>query len=1053
LRYKKSILLSSFCGDIMTDTTHKPKKSFRLFAILGGVFLALLVGLALIIPSLLDQSQYKDLIITKVKEASGYTISWDGDIHLSALPTPRAGFTNLSIKNGEDALLAVQDASVVLQLAPLLAKQIEISAVKLDGANITLKINKEGQGNWISQTLAQQKNTEAKTAGTPETSSPAAPPLKIGRIEFKNSKFSLQNDQTQTTQKIENINSTLKLESLKGAFDLDGSFEFNKQPIDVSAKIGEWVEGQPIALKAQAQLPNLKTSLDFDGSLAVAEKPLVVGNLTFETKDSEDALKALSGKETKLPEGLGGALNFSGKIQYQEPAVALTDMNVSLGRLKYEGRVDILGLTKGSVPSIKLDIASTANKDRSSALLGLLTSLKVKGQTSSRDGNIVFDDFALQFEGQNVLLNGSVTPAADEKSKPVLNLKVSSSRLNLDDLQKDFSDQTGSAAKATAEKNATTSVQGFSLPFAGRLEASVSELIVKGASYQNLSLDIEPQGQGLTIHDFSVTAPSATSLNVSGSIADSQNLSGLNLKVSGKTEDLEQLARNFSLTLPEMPRKIGSASLQSSIKGSLQNLNFDGTVNALQFAVTGQGQVLNPLSSPKIDALNFRVRHPSFVEAVRLFQKDFQAPQSFQGALNLSGSVALADKSYKLSQLDGSIGSTNLSGDLSLDMAGKPSLSGSLSLGALKFESSAPNQSKASSGAASSKSAETRWSREALPTSWLNVANADLSIRAQSITQGLWNLSNPTLSFKLQDGTLTIRDLTAGLLEGETRMSGVVSANQAAGSPLDFSWTMTVKNVNAQKLHSALVNSQENLLAGKIDTFDLSIKSSGVSMAALVQSLAGQGNLQGRNITINGIDANALAQTAVGSFKPLDRGASLLSAFQSGKTQFDRLSAPFSISSGIVNFSQILLDGPQSQIQSSGTINLPRWTIDLNNKMTIKNTDIPEFEFKISGPLDSPLRTGGSILENYLQKKVQAKAEKFIGDQLKERLGITLPGQETEPSAQPVQESPTAPDQTQEAPAPTETPKTPQDALKNIISDPNNIKPDDAAKALEGLFR
>jgi hypothetical protein len=240
----------------------------------------------------------------------------------------------------------------------------------------------------------------------------------------------------------------------------------------------------------------------------------------------------------------------------------------------------------------------------------------------------------------------------------------------------------------------------------------------------------------------------------------------------------------------------------------------------------------------------------------------------------------------------------------------------------------------------------------------------------------------------------------------------------------------------------------------------------GVSPAALVQSLSGQGSLTGNNIIIKGVDAAKLAEAARGSFKPLERAGGLFTSFQEGSTRFDSLNAAFAITSGVVNFSEIKFDGVTSSIVSKGNLNLPRWTIDLTNTMTVKNTDIPPFDFKISGPLDNPLQTGGSIIENYLRDRAMKKVEKLIGNELEKHLGSELGGALGGVLGIPKKEQPTAPvtapAETTEpqpvapaepAPAPAGTaPATPEEAIGNIIKDPSNIKTDDAVKALEGLF-
>ena len=345
--------------------------------------------------------------------------------------------------------------------------------------------------------------------------------------------------------------------------------------------------------------------------------------------------------------------------------------------------------------------------------------------------------------------------------------------------------------------------------------------------------------------------------------------------------------------------------------------------------------------------------------------------------------------------------------------------------------------------------------------------NADLAIQAQSLTQGGWRFDTPKFSFVLNDGTLTIRDMSANMFGGSAKLNGVMKAGASSTDALNISGNLAANNISAEKLHSAVAGTNKDIFKGMIDNFDLKINAVGLSPAALVQSLSGNGSISGNNIVIKGVDAGKLAEAARGSYKPLERAGGLFTSFQEGSTKFDTMNVVFAISSGVVNFSEIKFDGSASSIISKGNLNLPRWTIDLTNTMTVKGTDIPPFDFKISGPLDRPLQTGGSIIENYLRDRAMKKVEKFIGKELEDRLGSELGGalggvlgikkKQEEPAAptpNPTNTQDTVPVSTPvtEEPAPAPAPATPEDAIGNIIKDPNNIKTEDAVKALEGLF-
>jgi hypothetical protein len=114
------------------------------------------------------------------------------------------------------------------------------------------------------------------------------------------------------------------------------------------------------------------------------------------------------------------------------------------------------------------------------------------------------------------------------------------------------------------------------------------------------------------------------------------------------------------------------------------------------------------------------------------------------------------------------------------------------------------------------------------------------------------------------------------------------------------------------------------------------------------------------------------------------------------------------------------------------------------------------------------LQTGGSIIENYLKQRAMKKIETEVTKQLEKHLGGELGGvlggvlgiQKPKPETAPVETTPQsettpneqAPAPAEVTPAESEAPKTKEEAIGNIIADPQNIKTDDAVKALEGLF-
>ncbi|MFN7610571.1 MAG: hypothetical protein ACK5QX_06470, partial [bacterium] len=302
----------------------------------------------------------------------------------------------------------------------------------------------------------------------------------------------------------------------------------------------------------------------------------------------------------------------------------------------------------------------------------------------------------------------------------------------MDDLQKQYVTPSESAAQKASQSTAgeTIKLNGFTLPFDADLKADIGNLTMGARQFSNVALDISAQGNNLTIRQLSLGASAGTALNVKGAINDTKALSGLNLSVNAKSDNVENLVASFGQTMPKLARPLGAVALNGQFNGSLESLNFNATSYVWGFDLTGKGQVNNLNDNePHIQQLDARVRHASTSNAADMFAKGFNVPKSFKGALDLGANIAWDKDQYRLSGINGRAGSTSIQGALTFQTGGKPTLNGSLILGAIELD--AKSAKPASGGAAGSggggSANNARWSREAINTDWMRSFNADLA--------------------------------------------------------------------------------------------------------------------------------------------------------------------------------------------------------------------------------------------------------------------------------------------------------------------------------------
>ncbi len=1029
-------------GDSFDDMPRRKMPKIVKYLAGTAIGLVILAGAGgLVATQVIDQQKYKSMIVSKVEESYGYKIDWEGNISLGLMPLPHASVQKLTVASGDTQILSIAKADIQVALAPLLSKKIDIKNITLDEPVVTLKTSKNGNKTWLTNPKVSNEPMQQVEAAVSEQSS-APLDLNVSRIDITGGSFIIDNQQSGSKQEFKNLNVTLRADSLKGPFDIKGDTEWSGQKIEMKATSGEVnIDEGNYPIQSEISIPNSGINFSFAG-IVDAKNMGANGDINLDVADLSNAVKGMTGSSPNLPEGLGGKAMMAGKMIYSSSRIAFDDLALSLGEVAYTGGVAVEGLANNTTPQLmfKLDPKSKV-EDNATQIVKLLSDLKIDAKGSIENKKLQIAYANLKTRGNDVSIKGYSSLGAN----PTVDLSITASEMNLDALSGKSSSV---LSEASGEKNSSKPSPkeiGFSVPFVGHVQADIGKLTTGAKTYSNIKADIVSSDRELTISNAEVMLPENATIIFNGKISDTQSLSGLNLKVIAKTSDAEKLLSTYNVSIPELPKKIGAASLNGSFMGSLDNLGFSATLSALQFNVTGQGNVGDIMGTPDIDSLKFTIRHPNFNEAMRTFQSGFDGSSGFFGSLEVSGQVTWGSDKVDVTSLTGKLGQTSIAGNISAITKPKTRVSGALDFGNIILPSATNNGGTV---AANQKSASPqggsgdRWSRDVIETSWMHSFDADLDIKAKSITQNMWKLSDANFDFKLNDGILTLNDVSAGLFGGRASLNGIVKSGAGAKDPLSISAKLDANNVDAQGLMSAATGKVSHTLTGTLSNVAMNVNATGASPAALVQTLGGDGNINGKNIVVEGIDAAQLADAAKGSYKPLERAGSLFQSFQSGQTEFTDFNSEFTISNGVVNFSKVLFDGPKATLNSTGNVNLPKWTVDFKNSMTVKDTDIPPFDFTIRGSLDNPINSGGDIINNYLQKKLEKKATKFIEDKLGGKLNKLL----GVPDAEPATDVPVDP-ATAEPIDGTALPQQ-QDPQTNLKKEAAK----EAVKALQGLF-
>ncbi len=662
--------------------------------------------------------------------------------------------------------------------------------------------------------------------------------------------------------------------------------------------------------------------------------------------------------------------------------------------------------------------------DKTSAMAGLFRTASADmsvsvtpDQLSVRNATLVLD--------QTTVSGAASYQSAGGKGRDVLTVSASVDSVDMDALsgkfgQADAPPQQSAPPAQHGVGDVLRSVQAFSLPFDAVFDLKIAKARYGGKDMNGLALAGRLDGSALVLDKLAVQDVLGADLSASGKVADLSKLSGLDLKLSGGARDVEKLLGGLGLDPSALPRPFGAASLSATATGDSQAIQFALDVGALKGSVKASGAVTGLPDSPGVGALDLLVSHPSFSDVMRLARPGLPRDSALSGPLEAQAKVVREGDLYKAQGITATLGTTTVAGDASLNTAGtRPVFTGKFRTGTIPLgawlgtgdaHSGASSVVPAGSLSSSSSSApaggsgqaaqggNVRWSRNALDTGWMRAADLDLAIDANGLTYNGWELDKPSFTLTLKDGVLTVPNFESGLFNGKVTLGGKMVSDADPRKPLAVEGKASVANVALSPMVKAFTGALPLDADGNV-SMTVDAAAAGVSMAALIFDLNGGGTLNGKDVTLKGVDLARFGNALSDKTKPGDTLKGLWAGASSGgQTQFKTMGGTFKIREGVVQFEKLALDGPQALIETTGTINLPQWNVDLKNHITLRQAakeggePPPPFDIAISGPLDNPGQTfGQGILEDYFQRKIDRKLQGVIQDKAQGKLGKALP--------------------------------------------------------------
>jgi len=182
----------------------------RLLIAIPSIILLAVVALFVYVAFIFDPNDYRDLITSEFKQATGRDLEISGD--LSATFFPVLGFETgaITIANapgfGDKPMASIQGSQVSLNVMPLLRGEIEMDTLTLKGVQANLVTLKDGRTNWEDLAGSGDKTDKPATEEKSATGGKALAGLAIGGVELSDAEITWDDRKGGTKAEITKLN-------------------------------------------------------------------------------------------------------------------------------------------------------------------------------------------------------------------------------------------------------------------------------------------------------------------------------------------------------------------------------------------------------------------------------------------------------------------------------------------------------------------------------------------------------------------------------------------------------------------------------------------------------------------------------------------------------------------------------------------------------------------------------------------------------------------------------------------------------------------------------
>lgn len=421
----------------------------------------------------------------------------------------------------------------------------------------------------------------------------------------------------------------------------------------------------------------------------------------------------------------------------------------------------------------------------------------------------------------------------------------------------------------------------------------------------------------------------------------------------------QPLLRLAGLEAPE--ERIGEISAAGSVAGSADNLKVDLRLGLLGGIATVKG-TLEGMTPPIRFDLALAAEHPELRDLLTLVDHGAGADRPI-GPVAIAAAVKGGPAAASIEDLRIEAGRSSLTGSVRLETGGaRPAVAAALRGGEIDLTPllAAGGPGGRDGGAAP---IPARRSRTPIEFAMLQTIDADVDLSADAAILGDARIEQLRTRLVLRDGVLNVEKFAGRAYGGSLDLAGRLATRGVPSAEVE----LLASEVSVEQLV------RDGGLAGQVTgpvTVSARMRTSGGSIAALIEGLSGNGTVDGTvtALAAGGGRSGSAVLGALGADVGQVRGLTdvvgdALGAFAGEPSA---LSGTFLIREGVVSTRDARLENPRARALMRGAANLSAWTLDLTTDVQRPEDGAsPYMTVRLSGPLDAPnVRLSGRAFSN-----------------------------------------------------------------------------------------